>query len=701
MASPNHCLLTSGMNTQQKELKLKWGPELETNFQTLKAEFAKKPIRAYPLYHTDQPFQVATDFSAIGLGAVLSQEQNDSEKMIAACGRKTTKFEQNYPSTKGELCAFVYALKKFEHILLFKKFIWHTDSGSLKYLQTMKDPKGIWFRWLTWIQQFNFEIRHRPGKENSNADAISRSEHMPPPEPEDEEDEAEYINKLEMYLGELEEEDDIKALNEVGVQLSRENLIREQKEDEILQEVRSWLTKKQMPTKESLQGKREELRAYAQIAEALVIENDLLYFPDNLNQLADKKVYRILIPERCRDAVFHWCHIHNTAGHFGGQSTVLRAKTKFYYPGMNKDLIIRSKICPNCVAKINKARVKDAVHKPARGGYPGEKLYIDLVGPLTETQDHKKYILTLEDQFTRFVQAYPIPNKESATVPQTLLDRYISVFGIPAAIHSDNGKEFTSKLWKELMDRLQIKKVYTPIYNPNSNLVERYHRTLNSMLRVIMHRDDTEWAIYSPTCTLAYNTKVHSSTQMTPYFAMFGRECRLPIDLIIPSPGARTENINEHVKNTLDRFRAIYTYIRKNDLVWYLCPRRVPGKTEKLTDLWLGPYKIKKKPAEVLLTLEPANYAGPQVTVHMGRVVPCKTLEFSKQRIPTRLATSAAADELGEEIRPPQSDDSALDVRVPVQVPQPTYEIRDLPRERRVIVTKEVTTSANQTDLEP
>ena len=715
-------ILTASMNEQRKAQKLEWTQEMDDNFKKLKAAFETKPIRAYPLYNTDEPFQVTTDFSSLNIGAVLSQVQFGKERMIAALGRKTTKYESNYPSTKGELCAFVYSLKKFEHILLFKKFIWNTDSGSLRYLQTLKNPTGIFFRWTQYINMFNFEIRHRPGKLNTNADAISRSSHMPPPELEDMEDDEESINKLHDYMEELEKNGDLKVLNETGAQLSKENLSREQKEDEIVREVRRWVSKGQIPTKESLKGKPEELKVYAQIREALEIKDDLLYYPIELNQVAGQKMYRIVIPEKCRDSVFHWCHQHQTAGHFGGQSTVLRAKTRFYYPGMTTDLIVRAKSCPSCLAKINKTKIRDTVHKPNRSGYPGEKLFVDLVGPLSETHDHKKYILTIEDAFTRHVQAFPIPNKETATVAMTLIERYISVFGIPEAIHSDNGKEFVSKLWQEMMDLLQITKTSTPNYNPQSNSVERYHRTLNSMLRVMMSRDETEWGRYLPAATLAYNTKVHSSTGLTPYFAMFGRECRLPIDLIVPSPEDKNTSIGEHVRATLARFKQIYGYIRKNgesvirrnaklysgnkkdfkigDRVWYLCPRKIQGKPTKITDQWLGPYKIIKKPAEVLLTIEPAEYKGPAITVHMGRVVPCRTLNYSKQRIPARLATSATADELGEEIRPPQTAESQVEIRVPVQVATPSYEIIDLPREQTKNTVREVRTSSNQTEPE-
>ena len=146
----------------------------------------------------------------------------------------------------------------------------------------------------------------------------------------------------------------------------------------------------------------------------------------------------------------------------------------------------------------------------------------------------EKYAVTLEDHFTKHVMAFPICNKEAVTVANVLVDNYMSVFGMPSRIHSDSGREFVNSVWSQLCDRFQIKKTTTPAYNPNSNIVERFHRTLNQMMRVFIDREDMSWSRYLPACTLAYNTKVHSTTGMTPFMAMFGREARLPIDLILP-----------------------------------------------------------------------------------------------------------------------------------------------------------------------
>ena len=79
-------------------------------------------------------------------------------------------------------------------------------------------------------------------------------------------------------------------------------------------------------------------------------------------------------------------------------------------------------------------------------------------------------------------RAYPIPNKEAHTVAKVLVDQHFNVYGLPDQLHSDNGREFVNNLWKELFSEFKIQHTNTPPYNPSSNLVELFHRTIIAML---------------------------------------------------------------------------------------------------------------------------------------------------------------------------------------------------------------------------
>ena len=697
--------LTNEMNTMKKDTKLTWTDEVNKKFELLKEEFSKMPVRSYPDYNSEEPFQLALDFSKENVAAVLSQVQGGQERFIAAAGRKTTKYEKNYHSCKGELAAMIYGMRKFEHILKFRKFMMWTDSKALTYLQTMKKLTGVYFRWLSEIQDYTFDVYHRAGKKNGNADAMSRSGHMDMPTREEEEEEAGFVHRLYTLCKEIERKDgSIKNLQRNNDKLIKENIVREQKQDEILGQVRKWIKGNKLPSKEDIRDQPEELKVYRQNFDSLKLEKDVLYRRKMCNDPTGKVIHQICVPEKLRETVHKWSHAHPTSGHFGIQATLLRTCERFYYPNMKAESETRVKACPDCLAKIQRVKVRDATHHPRKTGYVGELLFVDLVGPMPVTRDQNKYILTIEDAYSRYVMAIPIPNKEAATVTHHLMARYISVFGTPTAIHSDQGKEFTAEVFKDLMDKLQVKKTTTPAYNPQSNgNLERFHRTLNTLLRVYSDREDPEWEQYLPSAALAYNTKQHSSTGITPFSGMFGRECRLPIDLIIPTPDDKSKDINVQVRDTLDRYKKMFNHVRNRNKavikrnaqlysgklnqievgtrVWYLAPRKIPGKPLKLTDMWTGPFKVLSKPTAVLVEISPADYQGPTIITHMARVVICSDKVTTKQRIPKRLQLEDCGDELAEEIMAPDNTHEPSELGVPIKfVREPDYEIVDVSR---------------------
>merc|ERR1711895_105322 len=118
----------------------KWTEEMDWKFKELKKKFAEMPLRSYPRYDVRDPFIVTTDWSQKNMAGVLSQVQDGMERLIAAHGRKCSKHEQNYPSTKGELASVMACLQKWDHILKYRRFSLFTYSKALKYIQTLKQP---------------------------------------------------------------------------------------------------------------------------------------------------------------------------------------------------------------------------------------------------------------------------------------------------------------------------------------------------------------------------------------------------------------------------------------------------------------------------------------------------------------------------------------------------------------------------------
>ena len=152
----------------------------------------------------------------------------------------------------------------------------------------------------------------------------------------------------------------------------------------------------------------------------------------------------------------------------------------------------------------------------------------DIMGPFPNSANGNKYILVASGYFTRWVEAYAIPNQEALTVARKLTDHMFCRFGLPEQLHSDMGAQFESKVIKEMSNVLHIRKTHTTPYHPQSDgLVERLNRTIQNMLTASINGQVDEWESYLPKVCLAYNTSKHAATGYTPFLLMFGRHSHM------------------------------------------------------------------------------------------------------------------------------------------------------------------------------
>ncbi|MBV2113416.1 MAG: hypothetical protein KUF82_20885, partial [Candidatus Thiodiazotropha sp. (ex Ctena orbiculata)] len=157
----------------RKKVKFHWDDKCYKAFQDLKACLIKSPILSFP--KRSGTFVLDSDASLHGIGAVLSQIQNDEEKVIAYASRTLNPAQQQYCTTKRELLAVVTFMKHFKHYLLGQKFIIRTDHAPLIWLRNFKEPEGLIARWISVIETFDYTIQYRPGRQHQNADCLSRT----------------------------------------------------------------------------------------------------------------------------------------------------------------------------------------------------------------------------------------------------------------------------------------------------------------------------------------------------------------------------------------------------------------------------------------------------------------------------------------------------------------------------------------------
>ena len=237
-----------------------------------------------------------------------------------------------------------------------------------------------------------------------------------------------------------------------------------------------------------------------------------------------------------REDLFQHLHSHKTGGHLGIGKSLAKIKKRFFWPLCKQDVQRWCAACEMC------ARVKPGPRHRAKltqlpVGAPLDSIALDIVGPLPATERNNIYILVVSDYFTKWVEAYALPDQTAYSVAEVLFNEFISRLGVPRQIHCDQGRNFESQLFAELCKLLQISKTRTTPYRPQSDgLVERFNRTLQQMLKTLVNEARDDWDHLLPYVTMAYRATPQDSTGCSPNMLMLGRELNLPLDVIVGCP---------------------------------------------------------------------------------------------------------------------------------------------------------------------
>jgi len=171
--------------------------------------------------------------------------------------------------------------------------------------------------------------------------------------------------------------------------------------------------------------------------------------------------------------------------------------------------------------------------QPMLAGEPFEKLHFDLTGPHPRSRRGSVYIVTCIDPFTKWAEAFPIPNKEAATVARVLVEQVICRFGTPLAGTSDRGKEVDEQLMQEICRLLDVDKLRTTAYKRSTNgVVERFHATLNALIGRVIDDNQHDWDTILPYVMAAYRGSRNETTGYSPNALNLGREVRAPVDIV-------------------------------------------------------------------------------------------------------------------------------------------------------------------------
>ena len=165
------------------------------------------------------------------------------------------------------------------------------------------------------------------------------------------------------------------------------------------------------------------------------------------------------------------------------------------------------------------------------------------------------------DCFTKYVVCVPLRNKQATTVAKAIVEKVFMRFGL-GELHSDGGGEFDNEILSEICRLAGVAKVKTTPYEPSSNPVERFHRTMHSLLAKVISEHQRDWDAYLAYVTFCYNTSVHQSTGYTPYFLMHGREARWNMDILLDSQ-ANARSHNEEAAEVANRLEVAHQIARE------------------------------------------------------------------------------------------------------------------------------------------
>ena len=356
-----------------------WTLQCNAAFFKLKESLVTSPVLAYPVFSIG--FVVDTDASGEGLGAVLSQNIEGHDHVISYASRTLNKAERKYCATRREMLALVWAIQHFRAYLYGKRFTVRTDHSSLKWLQSFHEPEGQVARWLETLSEYDFEVLHRPGKKHTNADSLSRmpcSQCRLPPE-EDNEDQGCVLAVTDSWMPSW----------------THEELAAYQRQDPDLKQVIKWLETKTLP-KVFPKNASSHVKALWSQCHHLVMQNKILYRQwEDVQGRGLNKTLQLVLPSSLVPAVLEGLHSSLVGGHMGAKKTLDKVRCRFYWVGQRKDITQWCISCPTCCSRKTPIPAPCAPMQLDPVERPLQRVAMDILGPLPETEKGNKYILVI------------------------------------------------------------------------------------------------------------------------------------------------------------------------------------------------------------------------------------------------------------------------------------------------------------------
>lgn len=631
----------------KKGSKIKIDQEYIQAIEKCKQVLINAPILQYPDFN--KPFILTTDASDVALGAVLSQGEIGSDKPVAYASRTLSDTEQRYSTIEKELLGIVWSIKYFRPYLYGKQFIIFTDHRPLTWLMSLKDPNSKLTRWRLRLAEYNYEVKYKKGKINTNADALSRVQIIhhntvnTEPQPSTSNNDEEMLNI------------DIRTL--LDIPLTPQNQDTPNTESNSQNIETHTIVHKIPQIEEAIDRQQKQFHIRKTHGDKYKIDDrskgktiikDVWIPINDTRQQIIEFLKENTIPDRVFHCFFHYeefyeifCDVYKTIFsnrgpklircmnrvtlidnskeitdiirkyhegktiHRGIQETYKHIHRNYHWTNMLLSIQKFINKCDKCLkSKYERNPLKIPLSLTETPIKPMEHMFMDLYSTGGTT------FLTVIDNFTKYAQATPLTAATSIHIAEALLSLF-SIIGIPKKITTDSDPKFDNETITDICAIHNINIHFTTPYNPNSNSpIERLHSTLAEIIRIqrITDKDDTcnlmKYAI------LAYNNTIHSATGFTPFELLYGHtESRNPLELHFPKEMYQEyvtkhkqimENVQKLINNKLtnDKQQVISkanintetAAFKVGDTVYKQVAKT--ARSNKLEPKYLGPYTI-------------------------------------------------------------------------------------------------------------
>ena len=514
----------------KKDAAFAWSNECQAAFEELKLRLISAPILAQ--WDPDRETVVETDSSGYVTGGALAQRGDDGlMRPVAFFSKKCAPAECNYPIHDKELLAIIRCLEHWDaELRSVESFTVLTDHLNLRYFTKKQPLSERQARWAEALSRYNFTIVHRPGKDAAVPDALSRREQDMPHSAEDERLRGRRIQLLASakggglitrvksgYIskGDADQAGDATAAQDETVENPfTEPELQSLWEDGLRLHNRYWLIRKAVQD-----GER---RLPSQWGLAVMLSECSV---DAGQRLCWRE--RIWVPnhEPLRTRLMQETHDSALSGHPGRDMLKSLLARRFYWPGLDADARQFVRNCEVCgrsnVWRERRRGLLKPLPVPER---IWSELSIDFVTDLPPTKSNgSTNMMVLTDRLSKSVVLASLKDITAETTARALMQNVLQHHGVPTAIVTDRGTQFTSRMWKRLCELLRIKQRLSTAWHPETDgATERANQEVERYIRIFTTYAQDDWDELLPAAAMALNNRTATSTGLSPFFFTHG-----------------------------------------------------------------------------------------------------------------------------------------------------------------------------------